>query len=247
MRQVHRKSPFEKVLINPSVMTDMSSWSIKRVPLDFDWPVGYVWHGYVNPWPGPIGCEYCCETGLNDISLKLYRNFKRWAPRLTEDETAQALRAGISEKDLVQIRRRNWDDIDDSLIRSYLTEIHAKSTEVWGFCQVCNGKRTVPNPNPAIQQLYADVNLFEEWHPIEPPKGDGWQLWQIRETSGVPASVVYKLGVELARWCSTHFKSNYAGWLKWITKESFKVPQEPPEFKLKSENVIIFSQPVSKA
>lgn len=225
----------------------MSSWSIKRVPLDFDWPVGYVWHGYVNPWPGPVDCEYCCGTGLNDESLKLYRNFKRWSPRMTEEETSRALSAGIPEKDLALIRRRIWDDVGNSLIRSYLTEIRAKYTGVWGLCQVCNGKRTIPNPNPAIQQLYADVNLYDEWRPIEPPKGDGWQLWQVKETGGVPASAIYKSDVELARWCSTHFKSDYAGWLRWITREGFKVPQEPPEFRLKSETITIFTQPASKA
>lgn len=225
----------------------MSSWSIKRVPLEFSWPIGLVWHGYVNPWPGPIDCEACCGTGLNDDSLKLYQNFKRWAPRMTEEENSIALKAGVSEKDLTKIRNRIWGEVDTQLIRSYLTEIRAKTTNVWGVCHVCQGRQVVTNPNPAIQQLYTDVNLYEEWRPIEPPKGDGWQLWQVKDPGGFPASKVFKSETELARWCSTHFRSDYAGWLKWITRESFKVPQEAPEFKLKSENVVIFSQPVIKA
>lgn len=226
----------------------MSSWSVKRVPLDFDWPVGYTWHGYVNPWPGPVDCEYCCGTGFNDESLELYRNFKRWAPRLNEDETAQAILAGISERDLSQIRRRIWDDVDNPLIRSYLTEIRARSKGEWGTCQVCKGKCILSNPNPAVQQLYADVNLYEEWTPIEPPKGVGWQLWQTREPGGVPMSAVFKSEVELAQWCSSNFKSDYDGWLRWITREGSRVPQDPPEFRLKSEtSITIFSQPASKA
>jgi hypothetical protein len=106
----------------------------------------------------------------------------------------------------------------------------------------------VLNPNPAVQQLYTDVNLFEEWRPIEPPKGDGWQLWQILADGGYPASAVYRSDAELAKWCSVHFKSDYSGWLRWIIRESSRVPQHPPEFKLSSENVTVFhQQPVSKA
>lgn len=225
-----------------------SQWSVKRVPLDFDWPAGYVWHGYLNPWPGPIECEECCGTGINDECQKLYRNFRRWAPRMTEQEAAFALQAGISEKDIGQIRKRVWSEVDNSLIRSYLTEIRAKTSGIWGLCRVCNGKQRVPNPNPSVQLLYADVNLFEEWRPIEPPKGDGWQLWQVKDGSGFPASAVYKSEGDLAKWCSVHFKSDYSGWLRWIIRESSKVPQDPPEFKLKSENVTIFpQQPASKA
>jgi hypothetical protein len=225
----------------------MSSWSIKRVPLDFDWPVGYLWHGYINPWPGPIECDGCCGTGLNEASLNLYRNFKRWAPRLTGAEITLALKSGIADRDLAMIQKRVWAEVDSPLLRSYLTEIRAKRTSIWGLCQKCGGKQVLINPNPAIQQLYADVNLFEEWRPIEPPKGLGWQLWQVKDPGGFPASSVHKSEVELARWCSSHFKSDYAGWLKWITREGFKVPEEPPEFKLRSEHVVIFNQAVSKA
>jgi hypothetical protein len=225
----------------------MSVWSIKRVPLDFDWPPGYLWHGYINPWPGPIECDECCGTGLNNESLKLYRNFKRWAPRLTDSETTKALKSGITEKDLFLIQKRVWNEVDNPLIRFYLTEIRAKQTNVWGFCSKCGGDQVVTNPNPAIQQLYADVNLFMEWKPIEPPKGVGWQLWQIQDSDEFPVSIVYKSETELAHWCSTHFKSDYEGWVNWITQEGLKIPEKTPEFKLKSENVVIFTQTTNKA
>lgn len=230
-------------------MTNMSSqWCIKRVLLDFDWPVGYVWHGYLNPWPGPIECERCMGTGLNEDCQKLLRNFRRWAPRLTEKEVAVATQAGVSEAEIAYLRNRNWDNVDSPLIRSYLTEIRAKTTGIWGVCTTCNGNKVVGNPNPAVKQLYTDVDLFEEWKPIEPPKGDGWQLWQIREDGGYPASAVYQSDQELAKWCSSHFNSDYSGWLKWIVKEGSKVSQSNPEFKLKSENITVFhQQPASKA
>jgi len=243
------KDGFAKVLIDPSVMANMSSqWSVKRVPLDFYWPVGYLWHGYMNPWPGPIECEDCGGTGLNSECQKLFRNFRRWAPRLTEQEVELATQAGVSSEEITQILNRVWGEVDTQLIRSYLTEIRAKTTGIWGLCTVCKGKKRVVNPNPAVQQLYTDVDLFEEWRPIEPPKGDGWQLWQVRADGGYPQSAVYKSDEQLAKWCSVHFKSDYAGWLKWIIREGSKVPQDPPEFRLKSENITVFhQQPVSKA
>jgi len=225
-----------------------SQWSVKRVPLDFDWPKGYTWHGYVNPWPGPIECEDCVGTGLNVECQKLLRNFRRWAPKLTDKEASLATQAGISSNELAQIRNRVWGEVDTQLIRSYLTEIRAKTTGIWGVCSTCKGQQSVLNPNPAVQQLYTDVNLFEEWRPIEPPQGDGWQLWQILADGGYPASAVYRSDAELAKWCSVHFKSDYSGWLRWIIRESSRVQQNPPEFKLNSENVTVFhQQPVSKA
>jgi hypothetical protein len=226
-----------------------SQWIIKRVPLDFEWPVGYLWHGYINPWPGPIECEACSGTGLNDECRKLFKNFRRWAPRLTEKESDLAIQAGIRERELAQIRNRVWSEIDTQVIRSYLTEIRAKTAGIWGCCSICNGRQRIPNPNPAVKQLYTDVNLYEEWSPIEPPSGNGWQLWKVSEDGGGPASSVFKSEEDLAEWCSVRFKSDYSGWLRWITREGSKVPQSQPEFKLKSENVTIFhsQQTVSKA
>jgi hypothetical protein len=248
-RQIHRESVVAKALINSGVMVNMSSqWSVKRVPLEFDWPVDYLWHGYTNPWPGPIKCGVCDGTGLNDECHKLYRNFRRWAPRLTEEETVLATKGGIGESELVQIRRRNWKDVDSHLIRAYLTEIRARTEGIWGLCPKCKGKQSISNPNPAVQQLYVDVDLYEEWKPIEPPIGSGWQLWQIRDGKGCPASAVFKSEGELAKWCAGHFRTEYSGLLKWVVKEGSRAPQEQPEFKLQSENVTIFlQQPTSKA
>lgn len=227
----------------------MSTWSIKRVPLNFDWPVGCVWHGYVNPWPGPVGCDACLGTGLNDASLKLYRNFKRWAPQMTDVELDLALKFGIVATDLSKIRRRTWNEIETNhnQLRSDLTEIRAKITKVWGACPACNGLRVVLNPNPAIQQLYADVNLYEEWRPIEPPKGEGWQLWRVKDPGKCPESAVYDSETSLAKWCALHFNSDYTSWFNWIMQENLKVSQESPSFKLKCENVVIYTQPISKA
>jgi len=43
---------------------------VRRVPLDFDWPVGPVWKGYMNPY-SPTKCRVCDGCGLNSETKKL--------------------------------------------------------------------------------------------------------------------------------------------------------------------------------
>lgn len=224
-----------------------SQWSVKRVPVNFDWPIGYPWHGYTNPWPAPNDCDECGATGLNERSQNLYANFRRWAYKITPEEVELAVQGGISGKELSQIRRRDWVNVDTHTIRFTLTEIRAKRLGFWGVCGVCNGKQVVPNQNPAVRQLYKDVNLYEEWVPIEPPRGDGWQLWKFQDNTGYPVSPVVQNEGDLAKWCSIHFKSDYMSWLNWVSKEGSKKPPKPEEFKLHSENVVVFHQPTSKS
>jgi hypothetical protein len=43
---------------------------VKRVPLDFDWPLHIVWKGFLNPY-SPTNCKLCDGTGLNDATKKI--------------------------------------------------------------------------------------------------------------------------------------------------------------------------------
>ncbi|MDP3770914.1 MAG: hypothetical protein Q8R16_01280 [bacterium] len=53
----------------------MGHRTIKRVPLDFDWPIGEVWKGYRNPRKPPPKCARCDGSGLNPATLELDRTF----------------------------------------------------------------------------------------------------------------------------------------------------------------------------
>ena len=44
---------------------------LKRVPLDFKWPINQVWKGYVNPYRSQE-CKACERTGLNTETKKIY-------------------------------------------------------------------------------------------------------------------------------------------------------------------------------
>jgi hypothetical protein len=43
--------------------------NIKRVPLDFDWPMKKIWVGYMNPYNG-VECPYCEGNGLSPTAKK---------------------------------------------------------------------------------------------------------------------------------------------------------------------------------
>lgn len=46
------------------------SRELKRVPLDFDWPMNMVWKGYLNPYHSQE-CKACKGSGLNPATKKL--------------------------------------------------------------------------------------------------------------------------------------------------------------------------------
>lgn len=67
--------------------------TLKRVPLDFNWPLGMVWKGYINPHPGPSTCPTCFGSGYNAATEAIKNGFygfgqtkERWCDKITQDE-----------------------------------------------------------------------------------------------------------------------------------------------------------------
>lgn len=56
--------------------------TLKRVPLDFDWPRDMVWQGYINP-VSPIECEVCEGSGESPQVRYLY---EKWYGSLDEPD-----------------------------------------------------------------------------------------------------------------------------------------------------------------
>lgn len=190
---------------------------VKRVPLDFDWPVDHVWHGYVNPWPGPITCPSCLGVGLNAASRKLFNTFRSWAPKMTKEEEHLLLERGPTPAEIARVRRRS-PNFDTPILRFLLVEIRGRRKGTWGPCPECAGKEVIANPNPAVKRLYSGVDLYEEWEPIEPPRGEGWQLWEQAPPDGRPISPVLLDPETLARWCAKKFRTDEGAWLAWILR-----------------------------
>jgi hypothetical protein len=75
---------------------------LKRVALDFDWPLHMPWKGYMNPY-GSQTCRACDGSGLNPATKRIYdawyNNGKnpeltRWCHNITQDEVQALIDAG---------------------------------------------------------------------------------------------------------------------------------------------------------
>lgn len=217
----------------------MAQRTVKRVSPDFQWPIGEVWHGYINPWPGPVACPRCLTSGLNPMTKKLADTFRSWAPKLTIEEAAQLVEKGVDVTEIQRLRRRVRDS-DTPTVRQLLVEIRAKRKGFWGLCSECDGDGFVPNPNPAVVTLYEGVNLFQEWEPTEPPFGSGWQLWD--DTDGYPVSPVFDTSEALAAWCFKRYKKpELKQWERWVRSFKNLTPSEiRPPFRLQSDHFKVF-------
>lgn len=123
--------------------------NLKRVPLDFDFPLKQTWPGYVNPISG-IKCDTCKGSGCKSLF------------------------------------------IND------------------GDCSVCKGE--------GMLWASGEVRkMSEDWERIDPPTGDGYQLWETT-SEGSAVSPVFETLNDLCIWCETNattFGSNKATRDQW--------------------------------
>lgn len=140
---------------------------LKRVPLDFDYPLDTVWHGYMV---------------LRSV-------------RLCASEGEDACRRCRKMAELKKIPMTHYGCPDTE---KYFSEAMKKLEEL-----------------------------------CEPPKGDGFQLWETVSEGG-PISPVFKTPEELSAWCATnvpafaHYKISKEEWLEDILN-MLKKEDEPTE------------------
>lgn len=139
------------------------SRELRRVPLDFDWPLEKTWWGYLVHVALPP-CP-ACDGGWSD----LYH-------RLRADYVNGKLPIGMGE------------------LYTYAKETHGDEAIT---CQRCKGSATA-----APKELQEEAEAWETAHQIEPPTGDGWQLWET-VSEGSPISPVFETAVELVEFMST--------------------------------------------
>jgi len=204
---------------------------IKRVALDFDYPINaMIWKGYANPYSG-LKCEVCDGTGQSPEFKKLsdswYGSSNPWFCRITQDEV-QAL---VDEGRLLDFDTKNgniptaeevnnWANKSpfshDSINKWICVKTRAKRLGITETeCKYCNGEGVL-----WPEEKYA--KLSEEFEGIDPPTGEGYQLWSTT-TEGTPMSPVFDTTEKLARWLSDNNASSFGSstatydeWLKFI-------------------------------
>jgi len=229
---------------------------VKRVALDFDWPMNIIWKGYINPYHS-TECKLCDGSGLNKETKKLnddwYTHLRTdglegWSRHLEQEDVNALLEAGRlwdltrtprneEQKKIVEEKIANggncWLPEDngyiptafevnkwsrggmghDSINQWICTKARAKRLGFYGHCPHCNGKGYY-----YCEDKYE--KLSEEWERIEPPEGDGYQIWET-VSEGSPISPVFEKPEELAEYMS-HTRwgadtgSSCETWLKFI-------------------------------
>jgi hypothetical protein len=201
---------------------------VKRVPLDFDQPMGKVWPGYLSPdWrPCPSGDCYNGETiggrwvdGIVHLLMMLGEEARRTDrplhPWLTALELAPsrrptpdviALCEGLAGRPAAFFGHDacdQWSAVGKIVAAAGLPEDHF-------VCKVCQGHGIHPE----------DYAASEAWQRTEPPTGEGWQVWET-VSEGSPISPVFATPEELAAWMSENGTGLDAGksketWLAFI-------------------------------
>lgn len=184
---------------------------LMRVPLDFDWPQGERWEGYVKPHYKPCGD---CKDGmtvarryLSAITQLLmlvgeggvsHREMHPWLavgltpyPQKPGPDAAE-LTAGLAERQPSAFGFGH-DSVDRWRAERKIIEAAGLDPKKWGICPTCKGEAI----DPAVQEQY------EAWKPTDPPTGDGYQLWETT-SEGSPVSPVFGTLRELCVWCENN-------------------------------------------
>ncbi len=180
---------------------------VKRVPMDFDWPIRQVWAGYLNPHYQR--CSSCNGSGvtmgrqrLSDIIGLLmlsgddaaqgrchpyfrgdylcYTAGETPTPDLAELTVGLA---GRPQRLLGHDACDRWKAIDAIIAAAGL------DSKTWGLCPACAGEGENPETKEAS----------DSWDRSEPPDGDGWQMWETT-SEGSPISPVFATPEGLAEW-----------------------------------------------
>lgn len=217
---------------------------IKRVALDFDYPINQmIWKGYHNPYLG-LECTSCNGSGhspeykkLSDDWYGFERPSEKWSNKIDQSEVEALIEGGrLIEFTHGWVSGYGWVKKDPEYIPTY-QEVNDWSEKGLGHdsinqricvkarlksrgmtdhtCDVCHGEG----------ELWPDdkyKTLCENFEPVDPPSGEGYQLWSTT-TEGTPMSPVFDEPEKLAKWLFDndassfgHETSSYDQWLVFV-------------------------------
>lgn len=204
---------------------------IRRVPLDFDHPIGKVWPGFLNPhYAYRRDCPFCDGTHLNPETKQIDDDWydfghtgRRWRDSITDDEVAALIEAGR----LIDFTHRwtgeEWKPLDpprvptaaevnewsrhkmghDAINKWICVKARATRLGVYGHCPHCD-------EDGGIWRTPEDRAAYEAWTPTDPPTGEAWQAWETT-SEGSPISPPCASPEALARWLTDNNASAFGG------------------------------------
>lgn len=199
---------------------------LRRVPLDFDWPLNSPWQGFVSPkWRSCPSDD--CDNGsklaaawlgnITQLILMLSdssrdRQLHPWlknlplTPHSPPKANAVELTAGLAGRSPGFL---GHDAIDRWIATKAIIKA-AGLPDDWGLCPVCKGTAIHPD----------DIDKSENWRPTDPPTGEGYQLWET-VSEGSPITPVFSKPEDLAHWLVANDDSitsdtTFDGWMRFI-------------------------------
>lgn len=206
---------------------------LKRVPMDFAWPLGKVWDGYLTPeefrFPECISCEgdgYSLEARA--IANTFYahmiggRDADRlaWYDKIGQAEVDNLLAKGrlrtLVSREPTEDNPRDWEWVAQARTAA---EVNAENRSPRGLnghdainrmilvrfrCEVLEITEKCPTCN-GHGSIATDAQReeAEKDHTVHPPEGEGYQLWETT-TEGSPSSPVFATIEELCTYAAAN-------------------------------------------
>lgn len=254
---------------------------VRRVALDFQWPLHQVWEGFINPHHESVNCPHCEGSGAGPEARALHQLWYGYVPfdpastgstPFTEDtpevrwfaernypSSSQRLpyedpesMARTEARRLIRMWNNMWShhlsqaDVDVLVAEGRLrldrglADFKAETVNRWSLCGFghdCINQWIVTKARVALEgKAYECAHCGgegytwkseegrlrqESWVQIEPPAGEGYQIWET-VSEGSPISPVFADPQQLATWMTRYSRgldanTSCAQWLKFIT------------------------------
>jgi hypothetical protein len=216
--------------------------NLKRVPMDFDYPLHHVWYGYKSPYAS-VNCPYCFNgrehgsDGWSPAARNMKNNFLRtsdphwiqmddyryddnaWGNHITQEECQMLWDNGdlchFQEVPTPEMLRRYFN-LHFGFGSEHTPLIRHRLGEDQTWCWRCKGEGEF-YITPEI------AKAAEEWEDIEPPEGEGFQAWE-DVSAGSPISPVFSTLEELSDWCVQNkpfdVKATKEQWTEMFAKDN---------------------------
>lgn len=195
---------------------------LRRVPMDFDHPIGEVWPGYLSPDYRPCP-DVHCERGYTKAEPYV-EGLAYLIDLMGEAATTGAVHPWLTGIpvcygeyapspdiiDWIKTIAPDWEHQTlgggQSKIARALLQMGGRDLDDWE-CPTCKGHGIHPD----------DIAASEAWEPTEHPTGEGFQMWETT-SEGSPKTPVFASLKELAEYCAANcttfadFTASAEGW-----------------------------------
>lgn len=150
---------------------------LKRVSLDFDWPINKVWRGYLNPHYTAKQCEGCSGTGYSSFAKNLHD--KWWGYVDFSPEERDSIPFTPDDKEVRDFAIRNVEREPEF----YGTGEDAILKEALRLCGIWNSSWQHHLNDDDVKALIEADRLRDFTHIFTPGKG-----WEKKATAYIPTA-----------------------------------------------------------